>query len=239
MTIAAVVFDWGGTLAVPVDVELRDLWRAAAQHLDPTRVEEVTERLAAVERAVWGRVAGSGRSARLLDLLREASDQMDLDVADAVLHTAQQAHLDAWTPSIRHHADAAPTLRALRGRGLAIGLLSNTHWPRAYHEAFLERDGLADLIDVRAYTSELDWMKPHPEAFAAVTEALAVPADACVFVGDRPTDDIAGARGVGMRTVWIRNDYAPGDPSAADAAIDRLAELPAVVDRWWQSDARR
>ena len=48
-------------------------------------------------------------------------------------------YLDAWTPHIRHDPDAVPVIEALRARGLKIGLLSNTHWPRAYHGANLER----------------------------------------------------------------------------------------------------
>ena len=86
----------------------------------------------------------------------------------------------------------------LRERGLRIGLLSNTHWPRAFLERFLERDGLAGLIDVRLYTSEMPFQKPHPTAFRAALDALEVddPSTA-VFVGDRPWDDISGASGVG------------------------------------------
>jgi hypothetical protein len=32
--------------------------------------------------------------------------------------------------------------------------------------------------------------------------------------------------------VWIRNAYAPGDGEAADAVVDDLAEVPAVLRRW-------
>jgi FMN phosphatase YigB (HAD superfamily) len=53
-----------------------------------------------------------------------------------------------------------------------------------------------------------------------------------VFVGDRPIDDIEGAGNAGMFTVWIANDYAPGDGSSADAVIEDLRELPAVLDKF-------
>ncbi len=227
----AVLFDWGGTLAVHVEVELLDLWRVAAAQLDPERVDALTEQLAAVEAASWARTTSTMRSARLMDLLREASDEVGLDVAEAVIDAAQDAHLDAWTPTIRHHDTAVPLLTALRERGLALGLLSNTHWPRSYHEQFLARDGLADLIDQRLYTSEIDWIKPHEAPFRMLCERLDVAPERCVFVGDRPIDDIQGAAAVGMHTVWIANDHTPGDGSVADDVVAGLEEVLAVVDR--------
>ncbi len=235
MTLDAVVFDWGGTLAVHADVELADLWRAAARRLaegDAEREDRLTEGLVAVEAASWERATTTKRSARLVDLLREASDALDLDVAEAVLEEAGQHHLDAWTPSIAHDPDAAPVLTALRDRGLKIGLLSNTHWPRSFHERFLERDGLAPLIDARCYTSELDWIKPHPEVFHHVAERLDVDPERCAFVGDRPLDDISGAQGVGMKAVWRVNAALPFSTDDADAVIHALPELLPHVDAW-------
>ena len=44
---------------------------------------------------------------------------------------AALCYLDAWTPHITHDAEAVATIEALRARGLRIGLLSNTHWPKS------------------------------------------------------------------------------------------------------------
>lgn len=232
--IEAVIFDWGGTLSEYVPVEMIDVWRLAARHLAPEREDELCARLVAVEEAFWASTATHQRSGRLADLLTEASRQLGLDVTDAVLEEAATHHLDAWTPHIRHDPEAVPTLDALRERGLRIGLLSNTHWPRTFHEHFLERDGLAGLIDIRLYTSELAYQKPHPSAFRAVLEALGVrdPSRA-VFVGDRPWDDIVGAKQVGMRAVLRHNPMVEDHPAARpDAVVRRLGEVVAVVDGW-------
>jgi putative hydrolase of the HAD superfamily len=54
-----------------------------------------------------------------------------------------------------------------------------------------------------------------------------------VFVGDRPYDDIHGAKSVGMRAVLITNSAVPGYEAAEpDATITRLAELVEYIDRW-------
>jgi putative hydrolase of the HAD superfamily len=56
---------------------------------------------------------------------------------------------------------------------------------------------------------------------------------ACVFVGDRPYDDIYGAKTAGMRAVLITNSDVPAFEAAdPDAVITRLAELLGLVDRW-------
>ncbi|MGH9283456.1 MAG: HAD family hydrolase, partial [Acidimicrobiales bacterium] len=69
MPVEAVVFDWGGTLATYADVDMLDMWRLAARHLDPEREEEVCARLVAVEEASWQRVAVDRRSTTLSSLL--------------------------------------------------------------------------------------------------------------------------------------------------------------------------
>ena len=146
------------------------------------------------------------------------------------LEAAALAYLEAWAPHIEHAADAAETLEALRAAGIRIAMLSNTHWPRdfheRFHERFLARDGLAELIDARVYTSELAYMKPHPSAFAAALGAVGVrdPSRA-VFAGDRPWDDIFGARRAGLRTALRTNALVPGYEVEPDIEIERLSEL--------------
>ena len=232
-SVEAVIFDWGGTLSVFVEAELVDAWRLAARHLAPDREDELTARMASVEADFWATTASHQRSATLADLLAAATAELHLGVAEALLEEAAVRHLDAWTPHVVHDPDAAPTLAALHERGLRVGMLSNTHWPRSFHERFLERDGLADLIDARLYTSELRYQKPHPDAFAAALKAVGVvdPA-AAVFVGDRPFDDIAGAKGAGLRAVLRPNPWAAAHDVEPDATIGALPELIALVDAW-------
>jgi putative hydrolase of the HAD superfamily len=231
----AVVFDWGGTLTTS-DLglaDLVDLWRLAAHHLDPGREDELVALLIDIDAQFWQRTTTTFESWRLADILEAASVALGLDVTDAVLEEAATHHLDGWTSHIRHELAAAEVLRELRARGLQIALLSNTNWPRTFHEHFLERDGLAPLIDARLYTSDLGFVKPHPSVFHDALGAVGVddPTKA-VFVGDRPYDDIFGARGVGMRTVWRSNPYVPAYDIEPDAVIEDLPELLAIVDDW-------
>jgi putative hydrolase of the HAD superfamily len=231
--IDAVIFDWGGTLSVFADVDMEDMWRLAARHLAPDREGELCARLVRVEADAWARIAVDQHSFTLAQLLAEASAAVGLDIAAAVIEEASHRHLDAWTPHIRHDPDARDLLAALKTRGIKVGLLSNTHWPREFHEHFLDRDGLAAFIDARLYTSELPRSKPHPSAFLSSLEALGVgDPDRAIFVGDRPYDDIHGAKSAGLKAVLRSNPLVPPYDVEPDATIVTLPELLPIVDSY-------
>lgn len=240
MTIRAVIFDWGGTLSDYAAVELPDMWQLAAEHLSPHLPEDqpsLMRHFGNIEERFWARTTTDQRAGTLADIISEATADLRVDVSKAILEEAAVRYLDAWTPHIVHDPEAAWTLAALRKRGLKIGLLSNTHWPRAFHEHFLERDGLAQQIDERLYTSEMPYMKPHPEAFRAALDALDLDSAAeAVFVGDRPLDDIHGAQQVGMRAVLRPNPLVSSFEVEPDATIQSLPELLPLIDRWTGGD---
>jgi len=124
--------------------------------------------------------------------------------------------------------DARTTLAVLRTRGYRLGLISNTPWgtPDYLWTGQLERFGLAEFFEVACFSSHVGFRKPDPRIFRSALDALGVPANRAVFVGDEPEADIAGARAAGLRAVWIdRADRPPPDPPA-DLHITRLAHLP-------------
>ena len=117
-------------------------------------------------------------------------------------------------------------LETLRAQGIRTALLSNTHWPRQYHEQFLRRDGLDGLLDARLYTSDLDYMKPHPSVFGAALATIEVEdASRALFVGDRLWDDIFGAQRAGLRTALRINPLVPKYDVEPDIKITQLSEL--------------
>lgn len=241
MAVTAVIFDWGGTLTQRwLDEEqVLALWLLAAERicdghrgdaaLDPATV---ARHLHTTERVIWDRCLAAGDSFVLADILAEAASSGGFDVADDVRAEAVARYLDGWGGEVAHDPDAVAVLTELREQGLRTALLSNTHWPRDVHEDWLCRDGLAELLDVRCYTSDQPWMKPHPALFRAVLDEVGVPAAEAVFVGDRPTEDVAGAASVGMRTVLRTGTVAPHGGVEPDAVIDTLPELLGVLERW-------
>jgi len=230
--INAVLFDWGGTITSFHSVDLLDAWIVAAEVLAPDRVDEVAAALLVAEREVWSRTETTMRSATTAEVLATAGRAVGLAVDEVLHERAVATYLDRWTPSSAARPEARRMLHELRERGLRTGLLSNTHWPRKQHEQWLARDGLLDLLDKRIYTSDLEVVKPHPQAFAALLEAVGVAASDAVFVGDRLWDDIEGARRIGMRTIWVRNDQVPRYDVEPDAVVVGLGEVVGVIDGW-------
>jgi putative hydrolase of the HAD superfamily len=226
----AVIFDWGGTLTPWKTADGRAWWRIAARLVEPERVEEVAVALAAAEDELWRRSRDAHRSGTLAEVFAAAGIPDD-DLAYA-------AHDEEWDWATLLDPDAPALLEGLQERGIRVGVLSNTAWRRARHERIFARDGVDHLIDGAVYTCEIPWTKPHPEAFRSAIAAVGVTdAGRCVFVGDRPFDDIFGARRVGMRTVLLPHSVIPdvqrghtdGEP---DAVIDRLRDLLPLVDTW-------
>lgn len=75
--------------------------------------------------------------------------------------------------------------------------------------------------------------KPSRESQEAVLEALGVPAERCLLVGDRLETDVALGERAGMTTVLVRTGAATDADVAAsdvqpDHVVDSLADLPAV-----------
>ena len=226
--VEAVLFDWGGTLSTHVPVDLLDMWRAAARVLAPHDPEPLAAALLAAEERWWREAVAAGdRSGTTEQLVRSVAQDVHLDVAAAL-----DAYHGAWEVTVQHDPAAAPVLTALRERGIRTGLLSNTHWPRALHERWLEDAGLLHLLDARVYTSDLDHVKPHPEAFRALLREVGVQPPAAVFVGDRLRDDVSGAQALGMRTVHMTGRPVEGWDVVPDAELVTLDGLVELVDGW-------
>ncbi len=222
--VRAVLFDWGGTLTPWHTVEPAEAWRACGLG------DDAAARLHAAEDAIWAR----GRETRRSGTLDEV-----FAAAGVPAGPAELARYHAWWEEHTYtDPDVRPLFTALRERGIRVGVLSNTLWPRAEHERVFRRDGVLDLIDAAVYTSEIAWMKPHPEAFRAALAAVGgVDPAAAVFVGDRPWDDVAGAQGVGMRAVLVPHSTIPAEQrrpvsGSPDAVVHRLADLLPIVDAW-------
>ncbi len=235
MTVDAVIFDWGGTLTPWKALDGRSWWRiagelAAAGVIPADEVEATGARLWQAEEELWRRAREEHRSGTLAEVLAAAG--LTPDEAFYAIHDAEYEWATYLDPE-------APELFAgLRERGIRVGVLSNTAWTRAQHERIFARDGVDHLLDGAVYTSEIAWTKPHPEAFLAAMRAVgASDPSRCVFVGDRPFDDIFGARQVGMRAVLVPHSDIPavqrghtqGEP---DAVVRRLGDLLGVVDGW-------
>lgn len=227
MAVEAVIFDWGGTLTPWHTIDPAKLWTWVCEpHFPPAKAAEYAAALLAAEDELWRLARTEHRSATMSALFELAG----VTATEAFL----TSYLGAWEPHTFTDPAVPDLLGYLRGRGISIGVLSNTMWPRTWHEDVFRRDGVLELIDGAVYTSEINWTKPHPEAFRAAMTAIGARDPArCVFVGDRPYDDVHGAKSAGMRAVLVPNsDVPPYAAAEPDAIISGLADLRPLIEAW-------
>jgi putative hydrolase of the HAD superfamily len=122
--------------------------------------------------------------------------------------------------------DARMVLAQLHARRVPCAILTNGWSPLQQEKARrLDFDGPILVSD------EIGWQKPQPQAFAALIDALGVPAAEIAFVGDNPRSDAAAAERSGMRAIWFDAEgirYASDLPKPS-AVIHSLTELLAFL----------
>ena len=238
----AVVFDLGGTLVhwPKWDEDAPAKWRLAYDALlraDGGRslppADAFVEAMRAAEKAHWERVDREHWSGPPTGLVADGFRRLDLRVGDDQLVATLDGYARAIAGWSAVFPDSRDTLVLLRERGYRLGLLSNTWWAAEWHNADIAAHGLADLLDELLYTSDQPHSKPHSSVFREISARLGVEPAACVMVGDRQIDDVAGAKRAGMRGVWRRNDSGfPTADTQPDAVVDRLSELPELLRKW-------
>ena len=218
--IRAVLFDWGDTLfeSPHAPTIIRSAARAAGVALPDAEADRMWDEL-------WAAGKTEAEHAKGRDLSRDAHQRVWRDLfsranarvpgIDAVLY---QRVMDpaAWIP----YPDTEPTLRALRARGVPVGIVSNTaHDLRPY---FAAKD-LDRYVDAYALSFEIGAQKPDARVFEAACAMLGAKPDQTLMVGDDPVTD-AGAGAAGLQVFIL-------PPPTAGGAARGLDRVVALVDR--------
>jgi HAD superfamily hydrolase (TIGR01509 family) len=217
MGLDAVLFDWGDTLFhfAYDEVLLEAGWEAGLQ---ATGRDDLPDHGDAAARFREGYlpllfVPGTVEEIEYPGLIRELMAGFDIELTDDELGRFLEAEHEAWSPARVMGDSTHALLESLRGRGLKLGLVSNAFDPPELLHRDLGRMGLAERLDVAVFSSEVGRRKPDPLIFQTALDRLCVEPNRTLFVGDTLEADVAGAAGLGMRTVqavWFRADEAEG-----------------------------
>jgi len=135
---------------------------------------------------------------------------------------------DEWA-ACRHFSmydDVPEVLREIHDAGIKIGLISNSHRCLASFQSHFDLEG---LFDVTLSSVEHGYMKPHRSIFEAALTSVQVPPAEAVMVGDSLTQDVDGARRLGMRGVLVARSGPPADAPDDVPVIQSLRELPPLL----------
>jgi putative hydrolase of the HAD superfamily len=161
---------------------------------------------------------------------------LDAFVPDAARHPGLRAEADARWAEHGHHPDelypeVPAVLRTLASRYKIAFITNHFSWVRdRAHEA-----GFAGLVSAWAISAEVGAEKPDAALFRSALDQAGTRPDRVAMVGDRLDRDIAPAKALGMRTVWVLRNEAPDHPTpeqlaVPDATAHTLDEVPAILE---------
>ena len=218
LDLQAVLFDLDGTLLDrrrSFEYFVREQWKRFLPVLQNVNEEQYVELLIELD--------GDGYAPRK-DLFTGMVDRLNLPA-----HLAETLLADyraGFPGACLLFPDAVQTLSSLRASGLKLGLITNGSVKMQTSK--LQCLALATAFDTVLISDAEGCSKPHIQIFHRALDRLDVKASRAVFVGDHPEVDVAGARAAGMRAIWRRDTKRLG-PIEADAVIEELADLPALL----------
>lgn len=152
----------------------------------------------------------------------------DAALAGKLAHALEQSTSDGECAMLEGARD---TLERLAERGVRRALICDTGIsPGSVVRRTLDGLGLLELLEVQVFSNEAGVPKPNPRVFHAALEPLGVTPAEAVHVGDLRRSDIAGARGVGMGSIRIRQVHDDrSEHPEADAVADSHRHLLEIL----------
>jgi len=216
-------FDLDNTLFDHTRAQMTTLKSMLREFPEFSRVEEdafiacfmrINERL-------WKEMAAQRITAPELRELRfrETCRELNIEISNVKSLSAQ--YLDIYANQTFLFPEVHETLNYLQSR-YRLGLLTNGFTET--QESKLDNNGLKDYFDHKIYSHDVGALKPSPLIFERAMEVAACSPEETAFVGDSPTDDIAGAKAVGwMGILFDPHEHYPKEK--ADYKISSLSEL--------------
>ena len=132
------------------------------------------------------------------------------------------------------YPEAVAALRQLRGAGFRLGVLANQ--PASTRDE-LERAGIADLCDGVWLSAVVGLAKPDPAFFRLALEAWRLERRRIAYVGDRPDNDVAPAKALGLTAMRLRRgpharQVSRSEAERADLDAPDLAEAAELLVAW-------
>ena len=219
------IFDLYGTL---VDIHTEEsalVWEKTAlyfgyygAHYSPAQLKT------AFEEELKSRKAQAGQSYEcfpdlpfepiMAQLFRRAGVQ---EHADALGVNASQLFRICSTEYIRLYPGALEALARLRQKGLRLWLLSNAQ--RVFTAFELQHLGLGEQLDGIFISSDYGCRKPDSRFYQALVTEKGLDVKNCLMIGNDRDTDIAGAKALGMGTLYMHTELTPPDQAKADPAL--------------------
>lgn len=181
--IKGVVFDFDGTL---ID-SMKMIFEALNEALNKRKLPKISLDL-------LGRMAG-----------RPISDILNVEttVPEPIIKAIEKDVFNAYSEFCRTSCQLLPnvesTLKALRSKGVKLGLLTTT--PRKPLKIVVRQLAIGKYFDIMLAKDEAK-NKPDPNGLKQIITEFGIGTDECLYVGDSPIDVLTG-KAAGVRTIAI------------------------------------
>ena len=190
-----------------------------------------------IERRIWNdaltqhsRWRLSGEVSDPVEIVRSLAHSIDPTISEEVVVRAAMYRQERFRQALGNIPSGNLHLLAeLRQRGFRLGLLSNAD---ASEVAAWPESPLAGLFDAEIFSCQVGYVKPEPAIYEECLRRLGLVAGECMFVGDGGSNELQGARQVGLYSVFFSGvmqelwpERIAGLAEVADVHIGELQEL--------------
>jgi len=222
--IKAVVFDLAGTLLegdIYIDVETKDeglsrLLREAGYDVYYQEVWSARQLVMFIDYPRGRADTPQEYYAKVLERLEIPVDQR---LVEALVKKATEFE------RVRLYPDVAPTVNALKARGIKTAILTTI--PTWRFKYLLEENSVK--IDFICTAREAKAVKPNPKIYKTVLETLRVKPSEALMVGDLLETDVIPPRKLGMKGVLLCRTQKM-ESEEADYVIASLTELLDIIE---------
>ena len=212
--IKAVFFDWGRTLVT------------GFREID-ARIEEVLRPYG----MKWNEVFSIWRNFYLLRSLgRLKTDQEMFDQLRKVLNLSDNSPLETIRSlQISSHIITPETIEIIRKvkQQYKVGIISNNiyDWVIQVLEAYQIRE----LFDAITVSSGVGARKPDARIFQVALKSVSAKAEEAVFVSDELAEDLVGAKGLGMISVWLKDPHIKSEWKQREVTEEEIFKPNATI----------
>lgn len=200
--INAIVFDFFGTLT-EYDSEVK----AFDKMYTPLKNLLTKEEIIKLDRIWWTiyykNIENSNKT-HIEFSMYDVADELILlynQIPLKLLYEVVDIYMDCWREKVFFCKDALEMIPKLSEK-YTLGILSNTHH-KTLVPSIISEVNLEHYFSAVALSVEIKNRKPCKSAFYYITNLMSMKPEECCFIGDNYTEDILGAKSVGMAAIQI------------------------------------
>lgn len=212
-------------------VERVHQYLTAGGHTLP-EIKEFHEFIRRRVRQTWDEARGKWVIPSIEEVMKQILLELSVDIDKVDMRALLELYNWGVFPGVIPFEDTHDVLEELHRREYKVGLVTNSIFPMWMRDVELEEYDLMRFLDARITSGDIGYLKPHPEIYERILEMLDVGPEQAVFVGDRPTNDIAGANEVGLVSVLMAPPHLERELNGVvpDYTISSLSELLPLLE---------